>query len=54
MSKFHCLIGRTRCGQFSTNMAAEGYIRTDQRLHFAGADTQKPRDRIMSFVRSHR
>ena len=41
--------GRTRCGQFSTKMAAEGYASSNQRLQFAGAMTS--RGRIMSFVR---
>ena len=46
--------GRTRCGQFSTMMSAEGYSHTEQRLNFASADTPSPRGRIMNFVRSHR
>lgn len=46
--------GRTRCGQFSTKMSAEGYSHTEQRLDFAGADTPSHRGRIMNFVRSHR
>ena len=45
--------GRTRCGQFSTKMNAEGYRRTEQRLNFTGAETSSRRGRIMSFTRSH-
>lgn len=46
--------GRNRCGQFSTKMAAEGYSRTEQPMHFADANTPTPRGRIMNFLRSHR
>jgi predicted nicotinamide N-methyase len=46
--------GRTRCGQFSSKMAAEGYSRTEQRIHFVDANTHSPRGRIMNFLRSHR
>lgn len=43
--------GRSRCGQFTTQMSGEGYTRTDQRMHCGDADTPNPRGRIMSFVR---
>jgi predicted nicotinamide N-methyase len=46
--------GRTRCGQFSSKMAAEGYSRTEQRMHFADANTLAPRGRIMNFLRNRR
>ncbi|HWH78687.1 MAG TPA: methyltransferase domain-containing protein, partial [Candidatus Binatus sp.] len=46
--------GRTRCGQFSAKMAADGYSRTEQRLHFVDENTSTPRGRIMNFLRSHR
>ena len=46
--------GRTRCGQFTSKMAAEGYSRTEQRMYFADANTHTPRGRIMNFLRSHR
>jgi hypothetical protein len=44
--------GRTRYGQFSAKMAAEGYTSSEQRLQFAGATA--PQGRLMSFVRGQR
>ena len=46
--------GRSRCGKFNAEMRGEGYTRTEQPMHLAGADAPTPRGRIMSFVRSAR
>jgi predicted nicotinamide N-methyase len=46
--------GRSRCGQFNTEMIGEGYTRTEQPMHLPGAAAPTPRGRIMSFVRSTR
>ena len=43
--------GRRYCGQFHTKMAAQGYTRTERRLHFAGSDSFYPSGRIMNFSR---
>lgn len=44
--------GRNRCGQFSNQMSAEGYSRTEERFHCAGEPGREPRGRMMSFARS--
>lgn len=44
--------GRSRCGQFSNQMSAEGYSRTEERFHCAGELGREPRGRMMSFARS--
>jgi len=44
--------GRTRCGQFSTKMTAEGYTRGEQRFHFDNPTA--PRGRILSFARGQK
>ncbi len=43
--------GRSRCGQFSNQMATEGYSRTEERFRCAGAESAKPRGRMMNFAR---
>ena len=46
--------GRNRCGQFSSQMSAQGYSRTEQRFHCAGEESAEPRGRMMSFARGQR
>jgi predicted nicotinamide N-methyase len=46
--------GRSRCGQFGTMMAAQGYTRTEPWSRFAGFETPSLRGRILSFVRGPR
>jgi len=43
--------GRNNCGQFSAQMSAAGYSRTEERFHYAGELGNKPRGRMMSFGR---
>jgi len=43
--------GRSRCGQFTSQMSAAGYSRSEQRFHCAGAESIKPCGRMMSFAR---
>ena len=46
--------GRSRCGQFSSQMSAAGYSRTEQRFQYAGAEITKSRGRLMSFARGQK
>ena len=46
--------GRSRCGQFSSQMSSAGYSRTEQRFQCAGAEITKPRGRMMSFARGQK
>lgn len=46
--------GRKRCGQFSRNMAIEGYTQSEQRLDLTGDGSASRRGRMMSFVRGER
>ena len=46
--------GRKRCGQFSSQMNAEGYSRTEQRFHCSGEASAQPHGRMMSFARFQR
>lgn len=45
--------GRSRCGQFSTHLAAQGYARTDCPLHLPEGSMPFPSGRILSFIRTH-
>ena len=45
--------GRMYCGKFSAKMSAQGYTRTERRMHLAGAESPLPRGRVMTFARSH-
>ena len=44
--------GRSRCGQFSTKMAVEGYTRTEERRYFEGTAASIAKGRILNFSRS--
>jgi predicted nicotinamide N-methyase len=46
--------GRKRCGQFSSQMNAAGYSRTEQRFHCSGEASIHPHGRMMSFARAQR
>jgi predicted nicotinamide N-methyase len=46
--------GRKRCGQFSSQMNAAGYSRTEQRFHCSGEASIQPHGRMMSFARAQR
>jgi len=45
--------GRHRGGQFSSQMAAQGYTRTESPLYFTGGNMPCPSGRLLSFIRTH-
>ncbi len=44
--------GRSRCGQFSARLAAQGYARTESSLRLTESQVSSPQGRLLNFVRA--